>query len=277
MQQPPAFVDFLLALPIPLLIGVLLAYWGLLAVVIHRRLVPWLAGPDGGRLGRLEAEVPAQIGLAFGLLVSFIAMPVWEQHNVAQEAARSEAAAYREMAESLAEESGAGAEEVRSALGGVVEFLVGTEWAQMARLSTPRVAAPALRRLRGSIHALPEGSIRTELGDLYRQAAAARDTRLRIAATRQPPVRWTIVGTLAILTLVGVGLIHAGERRARRMALGMVAIGITCCFIMLFAYARPYLGQFAVQPDDLRVLAGELRDGEGPSRIGAGGAAAAVR
>ena len=65
---------------------------------------------------------------------------------------------------------------------------------------------------------------------------------------------------LAILTLLGVGLIHAESRRARRMALGIVAVGISCCFVVLFAYTRPYLGQFAVEPDELKSLAADLDD-----------------
>ena len=92
----PAFFDNLLALPMPLMVLFLLTYWGGLAYVVHRWLVPWIAGRTGQKLGRFEAEVPAQIGLAFGLLISFIAIPVWEQHSLAEETARTEAAAYRE-------------------------------------------------------------------------------------------------------------------------------------------------------------------------------------
>ena len=66
MLTTPACFDFFLALPMPLMVGSLLVYWGLFAFVVHRYLVPWIAGREGLRIGRLEAEVPAQIGLAFG-------------------------------------------------------------------------------------------------------------------------------------------------------------------------------------------------------------------
>jgi hypothetical protein len=142
-----------------------------------------------------------------------------------------------------------------------VAFTVEEEWPQLAHLLTPRVTAAPIRELRTTIHALPEGPLQTELHDLYKQASTARETRLRIAATRPPPARWGIVGILAILTLLGVGLIHAESRRARRMALGMVSVGISCCFVVLFAYTRPYIGQFAVQPVDLQDLVADL-DGD---------------
>jgi hypothetical protein len=41
----------------------------------------------------------------------------------------------------------------------------------------------------------------------------------------------------------------------------MVAVGISCCFVILFAYTRPYLGQFAVKPVDLVVLADDISAG----------------
>lgn len=254
----PACFDSFLALPMPLMAACLLAYWGTLAFVVHRWLVPWIAGRHGQKLGRLEAEVPAQIGLAFGLLISFIAIPVWEQHSLAEESARTEAAAYREIAEAIEDAGDAAAAPVREPLRGTVAFLAQEEWPQLAHLLVPRVTAGPLRDLRNAIHALPDESLKTELHDLYKQAATARETRLRIAATRPPPARWGIVGVLAILTLLGVGLIHAESRRARRMALGMVSVGISCCFVVLFAYTRPYLGQFAVQPDDLTELVADL-------------------
>ncbi len=266
----PAFFDNFLALPMPLMVLCLLAYWGALAYVVHCWLVPWIAGRTGQKLGRMEAEVPAQIGLAFGLLISFIAIPVWEQHSLAEEAARSEAAAYREMAEVVEDAALAPAEPIHAALRDAVAFLVRDEWPTLAHLLTPQVSAAPMRELRATIHTLTDTTTEAELHDLYKQAATARETRLRIAATRPPPARWGIVGVLAILTLLGVGLIHAESRRARRVALGMVAVGISCCFVVLFAYTRPYLGQFAVKPADLEQLVAELDDQrrtEGPATV----------
>jgi len=258
MTRVPAFFDNLLALPMPCVIGILLAYWGLLAVLVHRVLVPWIAGRNGHKLGKLEAEVPAQIGLAFGLLISFIAIPVWDQHNRAEEAARIEAAMYREMLQAAADCDAADRATITAALRDSVRFIAFEEWPQMGRLESPRVAAPPLRDLRTAIHGLPDGSVRTELRDLLRQAGESRDSRLRIAANRPPPTRWTIVGVLGMLTLLGVGLIHADSYRARRVALAMVAVGISCCFAILLAYTRPYLGQFAVKPVDLVVMADDM-------------------
>ena len=258
ISRLPAVFDNLLALPLPLMVLFLLAYWGGLACVVHRWLVPWIAGRTGQKIGRIEAEVPAQVGLAFGLLISFIAIPIWEQHSLAEESARTEAAAYREIAELIEDASPTDAAGLHAALRDAVAFTVNDEWPQLAHLLTPRVTAAPIRALRTTIHALPAGPLQTELHDLSKQAGTAREIRLRIAVTRPPPARWGIVGILAMLTLLGVGLIHADSRRARRIALAMVSVGISCCFVVLFAYTRPYIGQFAVKPVDLQDLVADL-------------------
>jgi len=262
MNEVPPVFEHLLALPMPLLIVFVLSFWGLFAVLVHVVLVPWITGRNGQKLGHLEAEVPAQIGLAFGLLISFIAMPVWDQHSRAEDAARAESAAYREMLLTLdiSDENTRAA--IEPAVNESIRYLAFDEWPQMAHLRSPRMNAQPIRTLRTAIKLLPESPFRGELNDQFHQASEARDTRLRIASTRPPPARWTIVGVLAILTLLGVGLIHSESYRARRIALGMVAVGISCCFVILLAYTRPFIGQFRVKPVDLVVLAEEVTANE---------------
>jgi len=258
MNEVPPVFEHILALPMPLLIASVLAFWSLFAVFVHVVLVPWITGRNGQKLGHLEAEVPAQIGLAFGLLISFIAIPVWDQHSRAEDAARAESAAYREMLLSLDGSDESARAAIDPVLHESIHYLAFNEWPQMAHLRSPRMNAQPIRTLRTAIKSLPESPLRGELHELFHQASEARDTRLRIASTRPPPARWTIVGVLAILTLLGVGLIHSESYRARRIALGMVAVGISCCFVILLAYTRPYIGQFRVKPVDLVVLAEEL-------------------
>ena len=105
-----------------------------------------------------------------------------------------------------------------------------------------RVSAPPLRDLRNAIHALPEGSARTELRDLLRQAAEARETRLRIAATRPPPTRWTIVGVLfAIYAASAISILMAAVV-PHALVLGLfgaptAAAVIAWATAILFSYA----------------------------------------
>ena len=47
MASVPTVFDVILALPMPLVIAFLLAFWGSRAVLVHCVLVPWIAGRDG--------------------------------------------------------------------------------------------------------------------------------------------------------------------------------------------------------------------------------------
>ena len=85
--------DAVLRMPTPFIALALLALWGGVAFVVHRFVVPRLCGPDGRRLGRFEAEVTSQIALAFGLLISFNAIWVWERSDRVREAVMQEASA----------------------------------------------------------------------------------------------------------------------------------------------------------------------------------------
>ncbi len=48
-------LDTLLSLPLPVVALLVLALWGTVALVIHFKVVPWICGADGRRLGRFEA------------------------------------------------------------------------------------------------------------------------------------------------------------------------------------------------------------------------------
>jgi len=57
MISPPQFVEWMLRLPLPMLAVLVVGAWALVALAVHRVLVPWIAGPDGKAFGKFEAEV----------------------------------------------------------------------------------------------------------------------------------------------------------------------------------------------------------------------------
>ena len=108
-----------------------------------------------------------------------------------------------------------------------------------------------------------------DLHDAIGEAVKWREARIRIAAARMLPARWTIVVILGALALLAIGLIHAENRRARAVAVGMVAFAIASCFVILMVQVRPFLGSLALQPTELRALNAELASP--PSGGGGGG------
>lgn len=251
---PPRYIEWLLGQPLPVLAAFVLGAWGLLAILVHRVLVPRIAGHDGTRIGKFEAEVASQLGIVLGLLLSFNAVTVWEQSGAARDATLAEASALREVQEMIpelpADQQGA----VRSALQGYLGYLINDEW---PRLGPGPLALdkPASLRL---LARLGRASKNEDLHDAVAAAIKARDDRIRIATSRMLPARWSIVVVLGVLAMLAIGLVHAENRRARAVAIGMVAFAIASCFLVLVVQTRPFLGALAIKPTEITALADHL-------------------
>lgn len=254
MTEPPRFIESFLALPLPLVAFTVIAIWAAIGVLVHRVLVPRLAGADGRLIGKFEGEVAAQLGLVLGLLLSFNAVTVWEQSSTARDATMAEASALREVAELIPELKSADQATVRGELEVYLEHVIRNEWPQLGS-GAPRLKKPAALRF---LTRFARASGNQDLHDAVTAAGRAREDRIRIATARMLPARWGIVIILGILTLVAVGLIHAEYRRARAIAISLVAFAIAACFVVLIIQARPFLGTLALKPTELRALVAEL-------------------
>lgn len=252
--SPPRFAENLLTLPLPAMAAVVLGVWALIAIVVHRVLVPRIAGPDGLRLGRFEAEVASQLGIVLGLLLSFNAVTVWEQSGAAREATLAEASALREVHELLPDLPAQQQDAVRGALRGYLRHVIDEEWPSLGR-GDPGLNKPDSLR---ALARLARESGNDDLHDAVAAAVKARDDRIRIATSRMLPARWGITIVLGALALLSIGLIHAEHRRARAVAIGMVAFAIASCFLVLMAQTRPFLGALALQPTELQQLSAAL-------------------
>jgi hypothetical protein len=254
MTQPPPFIDSFLSLPLPLLALVVMGIWAAVAVLVHRVLVPKIAGPDGRLIGKFEAEVASQLGLVLGLLLSFNAVTVWEQSGAARDATLAEASALREVGDLLSELPDDQAATTQSRLRAYLDYVILEEWPELGK-GAPGLDKPEALR---DLARLARASGNQDLHDSVASAISARDDRIRIATSRMLPARWGIVIFLGALALLSIGLIHAENRRARAIAVGMVAFAIGACFVVLMVQARPFLGALSLKPTELDTLARAL-------------------
>jgi hypothetical protein len=230
---------------------------GLFALLTHRVLVPWIAGPDGSRLGGFEAEVVALIGLAFGLLISFNAVTVWQTVDVARDAVIREVAALEDAVYEIDLLPPPERQRGRATLAAYLDYLVTREWPLLASGGAQSERPPALLDLL----AVGRGEGRDDLHDALRHATEARMDRIRLSLYRMSRARWSVVVWLAVLLIVAMGLLHAAHRRGRAVALTFVAVAIGVCFIILFAHGRPFVGPNALQPTELQALGRRLGAG----------------
>ncbi|MCE2880777.1 MAG: DUF4239 domain-containing protein [Planctomycetaceae bacterium] len=241
-----------LSLPAPVIALVICALWALVALAVHRLVVPWLCGRDGRKLVRFESEVTSQIALAFGLLLSFNAVWLWDRSDRVQSAVIEEAAAMQALlddADLLDDATQASA--VRVAVRDHARYIADTEWPTLADSSTdpsrPETAV-VLRKVAHSAGGAP-------LLDIVKAAEAARDTRIRAGLASMSSARWGVVLILGILLVVSIGALHGECPRSRKLALTLVTLAIGFCFSVLLVHARPFVGEYAIKPDALRAVA----------------------
>ena len=256
-------IDTFLSLPMWQITLTVFTLWGLFAVLTHRVLVPWIAGREGNRLGRFEAEVVSLIGLAFGLLISFNAVTVWETGDAARDAVVREVAALEDAAYEVDVLPSPEREQARTALADYVDYILADEWPLLSK-GTARTERPeTLQTLLA--FGRPEG--RDDLHEAMNTATQARMDRIRMSMYRMSRARWGVVILLALLLIVAMGLLHAEHRRGRAVALGFVSMSIAVCFVILFAHGRPFIGTNAIRPAEMRELAARL----GPERVATSG------
>ncbi len=253
-HEPPAAIDHVLRLPVWALGLFILGVWLTVAAVIHRWLVPWLIERKGREFGHFETEVASQVGIAFGLLLSFNAIDVWGRVTDAQNAVMNEASALREAADHIEQLPAEPRARGKNLLHSHLSATVNREWPLLAPGHVPLERPPTLRALM----AFARESTNGDLIDVVAEAARARESRVRIAAHRMLPLRWVLVFLLGAFTLLALGLAHGSAPVARRVAVGLSALAIASCFAVLFAQARPFLGPLALKPHELSALAANL-------------------
>jgi hypothetical protein len=250
MPVTPNTIDAFLSQPLWLITLIVFGVWGAVAVLAHRVLVPLIAGRDGTRLGGFEAEVVALIGLAFGLLISFNAVTVWQTVDVARDAVIREVAALEDAAYEMDALPAPEREQARTLLANYIDYVAGTEWPLLSSGRAHTERPPLLLEL----IAIGRQDGRDDLHQALRTATEARMDRIRMSLYRMSRARWSVVAWLAVLLILAMGLLHARHRRGRAVALSFVALAIGVCFIILFAHGRPFVGQNALQPTELRAL-----------------------
>jgi len=151
---------------------------------------------------------------------------------------------------------------VREALRRYVSIVATREWPAMAdQTSAPEADSAIDGLIKAAVGTAPAAS-----GDLARArmlVAAeairqAREIRLSLAAQSVESIRWLVVLLLALLTQIGIALVHLERRRAQLVALMVFSTALTLMISLAALYEYPFSPPFEVSVTPISSLAAQF-------------------
>ena len=244
-------IDKFLSFPTPVILVIAVLLWSAIAVFINLVIVPILCGRDGKKLGKFEAEVTSQIALAFGLLISFNAVWIWDRGERVHAAVIDEASALITVLDDCENLSDpAQAKEIRQTVAEYTRNLIEKEWPLLTGPPFSITRSREIIKLRD----LAKKSGDSDMIEGIKSAEKAREVRIRDGMAYMSPSRWGVVFMLAILLLISIGALHGESPRGRKLALTLVTLAVAFCFAVLLVHARPFVGQMAIRPTELQAV-----------------------
>jgi hypothetical protein len=250
-------------LPVPWMALVIFGFTYFLALAIYA-VVAALSGRFAKSFKAVSVGMLPSLGIIFGLFVAFTAAQVWGDNDRATAAISREASALRSilvLAASVPAESEKG---LQNLVKGYVQEAAGVEWPatahQRATLNTtPRPLADALK-LALALPAAGSGqqTAQREISTAIETALDARRQRIIVSLAEVNFVKWVCLYLQASSVSLAIAMVHAEDRGASAISLGLFATGIAASVLLIAAHDRPFIGQLAVTPDPLLQIVSSL-------------------
>jgi hypothetical protein len=189
--------------------------------------------------------------------VVFLAAQVWGDVDRAHAAVNREASALRSVVLLAGGFPSASQGRIRALVRRHIEDARLLEWPAMAnrRASLTMVPAPLAEAL-AVVLALEtpgpaQATAQREMVGALADALDARRQRILLSQTEVNGVKWSGLVIQALCTLAAIALVHAENRPAAAMALGLFATGVAVCILLILAHDRPFAGRVSVHPTPL--------------------------
>jgi hypothetical protein len=236
-----------------------------LAFVFVRRTVPdsFKFGHEDGHFG---AAVIHSMMVFYGLVAALLAVNVYEtysevSHTVSREAAAI-SAVYRDAGGYPEPVRG----EVRQAIKDYTQQIIHEAWPQQRKGIIPTGGVALVTRIHDlldSFEPATEGQkiIHVETLQAMNELLLAR--RLRVDSNREglPGVMWGVLVFGAMLCLFAASFFRVSSARLQGFGLSLLATLIALVLFMIFAWDRPYVGEFGVDAGTYELVYEQLMKG----------------
>ena len=247
-------VDWLYHLPVVWMAVVVFAATLLISGVIY---VAVLALATRERARAFKAMSPVMLtplAVIFGLIVAFLAAQVWTDGERANAAVIREANALRTvvvLSTYFPKEQGT---RIRAFVRRHIEKAVNEEWPAMAkrRANLSLISAGYTEGLQLALSIVPQSEAQViaqrELVSSLESAFEARRQRIIISESTINWVKWTVIGLLAALLMLTIGIVHSDNRGTAALGMSIFSVALAACIVLIASHSRPFTGEISVGP-----------------------------
>jgi hypothetical protein len=243
-----------------LMIGGLVGF-ALVTLGLVRRFLPGLgfAGHDA-HFGDLMVH---SMMLIYGLVAALIAVNVYETYSDVSRTVSREATAiaalYRD-ASGYPEPTHAW---VQRAIRDYTLQIINEAWPQQRRGEIPTHGVVMVNQIQQALFSFEPKSegqkiLHAEALRAFNEMALARRLRLDANRERLPGVMWRLLIFGALLCLFAACFFHVDNPRLHQLSLAMLATLMALVLFMIFAWDRPYVGEFGIDSDAYRLVYEQL-------------------
>ncbi|MBY0610761.1 MAG: DUF4239 domain-containing protein [Beijerinckiaceae bacterium] len=251
-------IEAWLNLPTPAMIAAATGFFFGFALFLH-----WLTFASPARVwvqsfAGVVAPFFSSTAVILALMFSLLSSDVWDRFKRAQLSVAQE----RNGLHSLVVLSRAtdAPEGLRDAVRTYLKAAVDNDWREMAEQEPTLESDAALDPLLRMALVAPRAGANTgaSLASAIETVRNARQARLALANQSVDGVRWLTVIVLAMLTQLGMALVHVDKRRAQAAALTVFTAATVIMFTLVALYEYPFSPPFSISSEPLRSLTAQI-------------------
>lgn len=251
-------IEAWLNLPTPAMIAATAGFFFGVALVLHwltfaSPLKVWVQSFTG-----VVAPFFSSTAIILALMFSLLSSDVWDRFKRAQLSVAQERNGLHSLV--ILSRATDAPQGLRDAVRTYLKAAVENDWREMAEQAPTPEAEAALDALLHLTLVAPSAGLNTgaSLASAIETVRNARQARLALANQSVDGVRWLTVVLLAMLTQLGMALVHVDKRRAQAAALAVFTAAIVIMFTRVALYEYPFSPPFSISVEPFTSLAAQI-------------------
>ncbi len=222
-----------------------------LGLLLFQKLVPASAR-------RVENDVVAGtmaiVGVAYAVLIAFIAVATWQAFTDADKTTDVEASHIANLYRDVEGLPPGLADQIRGHVQGYVDKIINVEWPAQQQGDISRAGREDIEQIHKLIMSFVPANGREQViqGEFLRvlnELYSSRRTRQLAAQNAIPPVIWWIIIIGSIGTISYCYLFNVENGRWHMIMTGMVALSMALVIVLVISLDRPFRGELSITTD----------------------------